>query len=365
MLFRKMTRRKFVSWLAASPMIAGHRIASGADAKSNATIGKYAPITLRAAAIQMAPVLGDVDANMRQAESLVLKAAKLGAQWIVLPEFFTSAAAFHPGMLKTIHPVDGAPSQLLQRLATENKVVVGGSFLAKRGEDVYNTFVLAFPDGHTVRHDKDLPTLWENCYYIGGHDDGVLDSPAGPIGAALCWEFIRTRTAKRLAGRVRMVLGGSTWWTLPDDNDPASPLWAVNLRMMREAIPDMARILGVPIVHAAHAGRFEAYFSPDIPDVPYNSSYLGEAMIVDANGKVLARRAKEEGAGVVVAEVTLPATPLPGKPIPKRFWIPEDMPQPWHESWERWLAKGAHYYKAVTRPYIKTGVANDYIPEFL
>ena len=127
----------------------------------------------------------------------------------------------------------------------------------------------------------------------------------------------------------------------------------------------MARMLGVPVVHASHAGRFEAYFSPDIPDVPYNSAYLGEAMIVDADGKVLARRDKGRGAGVVVADVSLPAEPFPGKAIPGRFWIPEEMPQPWHDSWERWLAKGAHYYKAVTQPYIRTGVVNDYVPDFL
>jgi predicted amidohydrolase len=346
-------------------VLGGNRSAIAADPEIRPIKSGFAPIAFRVAAIQMAPVLGDVDANMRQAESLVRRAVQLGAQWIVLPEFFTSAAAFHPGMLQTIRPIDGAPSQLLQRLASENKVAVGGSFLAMRGEDVYNSFVLAFPDGRTARHDKDLPTLWENCYYIGGHDDGVLDSPVGPIGAALCWEFIRTRTARRLAGRVRMVLGGSTWWTLPDDTDPASPLWAVNLKMMREAIPDMARMLGVPIVHAAHAGRFEAFFSPDIPDVPYNSSYLGEAMIVDADGKVLARRAKEEGAGVVVAEITLPSVQLPREPVPERFWIPVEMPQPWHESWQRWFTKGSHYYKAVTQPYIQTGVVKDYTPDFL
>ena len=360
-----MTRRQFTSWLAASAMLAGHRYASSADAATTATGSQYSPLTLRVAAIQMAPILGDADANMRQAESLVRRAVQLGAQWIVLPEFFTSAAAFHPDLLKAIHPLDGAPSKLLQRLASASNVVVGGSFLAKRGQDVYNTFVLAFPDGSMVQHDKDLPTYWENCYYVGGQDDGVLNTPAGPVGAALCWEFIRARTARRLTGKVRMVLGGSTWWTLPDDVDPASPLWALNLKMMREAIPRMARMLGVPVVHAAHVGRFEGYFNPDIPDVPYNSSYLGEAMIVNAEGKVLGRRAKEEGAGVVVAEVTLPSTPLSREPIPDRFWIPEEMPQPWHESWQRWFAKGGHYYKAVTQPYIRTGVINDYLPDFL
>ncbi len=352
-----VTRRQFSIWLVASAALARHRAASAGI--------QSAPLRLRVAAIQMVPTVGDAEANMRQAESLVARAVQLGAKWIALPELFTSAAAYHPDMLAAIHPVDGPPFALLGRLAAENQVVVGGSFLASRDGDVYNTFVLAFPDGSAVRHDKDLPTYWENCYYVGGQDDGVLDTPIGPVGAALCWEFIRTQTARRLYGKVKMVLGGSAWWTLPDDADPASPYWAANLGMMREAIPSMARMLGVPIVHGAHAGRFEGYYSPDIPDVPYRSAYLGEAMIVDADGKVLARRDSGEGAGVAVADLVLPPVPFPSEPIPQRFWVPEDMPQAWHDSWQRWFAKGNRYYQAVTQPYIQTGVVKEYVPDFL
>ncbi|MBT8428917.1 MAG: carbon-nitrogen hydrolase family protein, partial [Gammaproteobacteria bacterium] len=55
----------------------------------------------------MAPKLGDAQANMEQAERLIREAQKMGAQWIMLPEMFTTAAAFHPDMLTAIQPVDG------------------------------------------------------------------------------------------------------------------------------------------------------------------------------------------------------------------------------------------------------------------
>jgi hypothetical protein len=48
------------------------------------------------AAVQYAPVLGDVDSNLHRAESLVREAAAQGAKWVVLPEFFTSGLAMHP-----------------------------------------------------------------------------------------------------------------------------------------------------------------------------------------------------------------------------------------------------------------------------
>ncbi|MFN2324172.1 MAG: nitrilase-related carbon-nitrogen hydrolase, partial [Trueperaceae bacterium] len=43
------------------------------------------PHRIRAAAIQMSPKLGDVDANLAQAEQLIAEAIQRGAQWIILP----------------------------------------------------------------------------------------------------------------------------------------------------------------------------------------------------------------------------------------------------------------------------------------
>ena len=268
-------------------------------------------------------------------------------------------------MLKAIQPSDGAALQMLQRLSREGNAVIGGSFLAERDGRVFNTFVLVPPGGSVVQHDKDLPTYWENCYYEGGGDDGVLASPVGPVGCALCWEFIRAQTVQRLLSRVKLVIGGSCWWTLPDDADPGSPRWAANLQMLQQAPVNMARMLGVPVIHGSHAGRFGGFFSPELPDVAYDSSYLGEAMIVDAQGRVLARRSRAQGAGVVMADLMLSENPLPTAPIPARFWMPTEMPEDWMAAWERWFDKGADYYATVTQPYLRTGEIPEYIPEYL
>jgi len=42
--------------------------------------------TLRVAAIRMTAKLGDVAANLKQAERLILEAQRGGADWIALPE---------------------------------------------------------------------------------------------------------------------------------------------------------------------------------------------------------------------------------------------------------------------------------------
>lgn len=356
-----MIRRRRFNQLLAAGLAAG--VLPGLSRRSDAMSANQQK--LRVAAIQMTPRLGDVAANLEQAERLILQAQKQGAEWIALPEMFTSAAAFHPNMLSAIRPIDGEPAQLMKRLARQGNAVIGGSFLARRGGQVYNTFLLVFPDGSVVTHDKDYPTYWENCVSVGGNDDGVLATPMGNIGSVLCWEFIRSQTARRLAGKVKLVMGGSCWWTLPDDADAESPLRVTNLNMLQAAPVRFARMLGVPVIHGSHAGPFNGFFSPDLPDVPYDSTYLGEAMVADAAGNVLARRSAGEGAGVVFAEISLPTDPVPLEPIPKAFWTPAEMPEPWKESWKRWFDRGSHYYRTVTKPYLETGEINEYVPEYM
>ncbi|WP_455217473.1 carbon-nitrogen hydrolase family protein [Kaarinaea lacus] len=358
-----ITRRQALKTIAATILTGAFGMraqASIKDASSGLT-----PVRLKVAAIQMSPTLADAESNMIQAEQLIKEAIRKGAQWIMLPEMYTTAAGFHPDMLQAIQPIDGKPLLLLKELSRKANVVIGGSFLAQHDAGVFNTFVLVFPDGTVEKHNKDLPTYWENCYYKKGNDDGVLTTSIGPVGSVLCWEFIRSNTAKRLLNNVRMVVGGSCWWTLPDEADADSPLRKDNLKMLKDAPVRMAKMLGVPVVHGSHAGRFEGFFSPDLADVSYNSEYLGEAMIVDARGQVLASLSKDKKAGVITSEIELGQKPTPSESIPGSFWTPKEMPKEWKESFDRWLDKGADYYANVTAPYLETGVENEYVPIYM
>src|SRR5947209_12251900 len=128
-----MTRRKFAGLISTSLSVG---VRAGFERVAHAT-----PSAIRVAAVQMTAELANVEANLSKAERLTRSAFKLGARWVILPEFFTSGMAFHPDMGRAIEPVDGHPVQLLCKLAREGNAFVGGSFLAWRQGNAYNSFI--------------------------------------------------------------------------------------------------------------------------------------------------------------------------------------------------------------------------------
>ena len=130
--------------------------------------------------------------NLGRCEDLVRKAAADTApDLIVLPEAVTSPNVYHPSLRSAPTPVDGPAYQLFRGLAQELGCAVGAGYHSIRGDDAHHTYVLAEPDGDTHLHDKDQPSVWENCYYVGGTDDGVMATSFGPIG----WRWASRPTA--------------------------------------------------------------------------------------------------------------------------------------------------------------------------
>jgi predicted amidohydrolase len=339
---------------------------------------------VRVAAVQMHAALGEVAANLENAEHWVRLAIREGAQWIVLPEFFTTAIALHPTKLVNAYrTLEGLPMQLLKTLAKEGNAYVSGSFLARSGADVFNTFVLASPDGRVYTHDKDFPTTnIETSVYAGGEDDefvkeltrrGVTPEPPAPIpsrpgnvksavftlpdgisaGAALCWEQCRYRTAQRLTGKVDLVLAASGWpFVAPDGgisrSNPAGGHDALAAGAgIREAPRRLARLTGAPVVHASLVG--DVWSSP--PSGPaVVLRFSGESQIADASGRTLARRGYAEGEGLVIAEIEIGRVP-PCELIPEdaAAWTPEVAAQA-QTGWATSGASGRAVYVKTTRP---------------
>jgi predicted amidohydrolase len=303
------------------------------------------------AVVQPALKLAEVEANLAHLEDLIRDAHREhNPAVIIVPEAVSSPNVYSRRLLHGPRPIDGQPFQLITRLARELDCVVGGGFLAVRGKHAYGTYVLAEPDGSVHLHDKDIPTAWEQNYYVGGDDDGVVFSATlgAKVGLMSGWEWARNRTSGRVrAGGAQLVLGGMCWPSFPT-NWPG-PLRLVTTRehdlwcAQAQALPgQVARITGVAVAHASHVGPITGE-TPLAPGLSWPTVMVGESQICDRDGTILARLSLDDGEGHVSADVDIrPAAPL--DPVGDAFWIPK-MSLLTHAAWHGMNAHGALRYK--------------------
>lgn len=304
---------------------------------------------IKVAAIQMESIIGDIKANLTMCENLANDAAERGAEWIILPEFFTTGMAYDEQIFKGALPPDGVALQLLIDISKRHNVITGGSFLCRdKDGHVRNAFYLVSPNGVIGRHNKDLPTMWENCFFIGGSDDGIIDYGNINIGAAVCWEYMRTETARRLRGKVDIIVGGSCWWSIPNWQPKGimANLERKNANTAFNCVVDFPSLVGAPIIHSTHCGNFKC----KMPLVPfkYSGHYEGGALIADQSGEIIAIRKKEAGPGVVIGDVHLKNS-SPTKQLPTSYWLHNRDPLTsiaWH--YQRWHGKLMYRKKMVS-----------------
>ncbi|MEM9204005.1 MAG: carbon-nitrogen hydrolase family protein [Actinomycetota bacterium] len=282
------------------------------------------------AAVQMDGRLGDVRYNLDHVGELIAEAVGRGATVIALPEFFTTTIALDAdaSVRRCALPPDNAALDLLVETATNDGVLIGGSYLEQRADGhVYNCYTLVHPDGVVTRHDKDLPTMIENAFYVGGSTDGVHSTALGSVGTAVCWETIRTQTVRRLENRIDFLMTGSHWWTTATNwRGPRSfyeAADAANRALLASTPARLSRLLGVANIHSSHCGSLSALY-PVVPRwrVPYETYLIGETQIVDNAGAVVARMTDADGAGVIDAHIDL-SRGEPSEDLPDRFWIPD------------------------------------------
>lgn len=167
---------------------------------------------MKVAVIQSPPVLANRDATITRMVGLIGEAAGAGAQLLVFPETYIPG---YPSWVWRMRPGgDMALATKIHALYRQNSVSIARGDLkriqdaARRhqitlvagiseldsevsGTTLYNTVVTIGPEGNILnRHRKLMPTNPERMIWGMGDASGlkVVDTPAGRLGALICWE---------------------------------------------------------------------------------------------------------------------------------------------------------------------------------
>ena len=160
--------------------------------------------TIRAAAVQISPVLFSREGTTEKVLNAIATAAQSGAQLVVFPETFIPYYPYfsfvqppvlmgkeHLKLYEEAVTVPGAVTDAISRAAqTYNIVVVVGVNERDRGS-LYNTQLIFDADGTLLlKRRKITPTYHERMVWGQGDGAGlkVVDSAVGKLGALACWE---------------------------------------------------------------------------------------------------------------------------------------------------------------------------------
>jgi predicted amidohydrolase len=150
--------------------------------------------SIRVAAVQFEHSAGDKAANFSKIESFAKRAAEQGVEMIAFPEccitgywFLRNLSRRQLEELSEAVPAGGASERLIE-LSREYHMTMGAG-LVERSDDgrMYNTYVVAMPDGQVKRHRK--IQAFESEHICSGSEYTVFDTPHGwRVGVLICYD---------------------------------------------------------------------------------------------------------------------------------------------------------------------------------
>jgi predicted amidohydrolase len=253
---------------------------------------------MRAAVIQLSSQ-DDVAANLARATALIDRAAKAGAELVVLPENFAfmGEEAQKRAIAESVPPSPSCAPEgpilgaLVAAARASHVVVIGGGMPEASGDPArpYNTSVLVTPAGEVAAayrkihlFDVDLPdgtSLKESAATTAGAAPVVALVNGTPVGMTVCYDLRFPELYRALGALGARVVTIPSAFTLTTGKDH----WHVLMRA--RAIENEVFVLA-----AAQHGKH-----------PRGRQTYGKSLIVDPWGDVLAQCG--EGEGFAVADL--------------------------------------------------------------
>ena len=149
---------------------------------------------IRVASVQFEHAAGDKQANLDKIRSFVEKAARQHVEMLALPEccitgYWHLRRRSRQELAALAEPVDNGPSsQTLVSLAQEYQMTIGAGLVEIAADGtLYNTYVVAMPNGECRRHRK--LHCFISQHLASGSQYTVFDTPHGcRVGVLICYD---------------------------------------------------------------------------------------------------------------------------------------------------------------------------------
>ncbi len=246
---------------------------------------------VRVACLQMEPIVGEKDRNVKHSLEMIGKAADNGAKLLVLPELCNSGYVFNSRdeafALAEAIP-DGPTTQAWIKVAKERGLYIVAGISEREGDCLYNSSVVVGPEGYIGTFRKVHPWNEENLYFEPGNlGFPVFSTPIGRIGTFICYDGWFPESYRLCALQGADIVCIPTNWVPIPGQDPK-----------REA---MANIL---VMGSAHSNSvFVA--AADRVGTERGQPFVGQSLIASYTGWPVAGPASAKDEEIIYADINL------------------------------------------------------------
>ncbi len=230
-------------------------------------------MSIAIATAQIAPALGNVDANIAKHVDWIERARSAGAQMVVFPELSLTGYTVRDMNFELCMRPDDARLDVFRELSRDIVIILGGiEENARYG--VYNS-AFVFDDGRCTTYRKIYPPDYgifeEGRYFLHGDSTALIDTRFGRIGVLVCEDLWHPSLPllQALDGAELLCVISASPTRLPAAGTPT--LREVNSEHHRS----LCRLLTVNMVFVNRVGYEDGV------------NFWGGSEIVDASGSVL------------------------------------------------------------------------------
>ncbi|MFZ5789589.1 MAG: nitrilase family protein [Pseudomonadota bacterium] len=246
---------------------------------------------VKIACIQMEPVVGEKQRNLRRSVELINEATANGANLVVLPELCNSGYVFESraeAFALSEEIPGGESTAAWAETAAKNNLHLVAGIAEREGNLLYNSAVVIGPKGYVGTFRK--VHLWneENLFFEPGNlGFPVFKTPIGRIGCHICYDSWFPESHRLAALQGADIICVPTNWVPIPGQDPK-----------REA---MANIL---VMAAAHSNSVFIAAADRIGN-ERGQPFIGQSIIVGSAGWPIGGPASRDKEEIIYAEANL------------------------------------------------------------